>query len=333
MSRAETEVQDRTAILAEAFRHALLLASEHEGATAPNPVVGCVLLDAAGAVLTAAAHLGAGLPHAEARAIALARDAGLAERIDTVIVTLEPCNHHGRTGPCSAAILSTPAREVWYGMPDPNPVASGGAATLRAAGLRVRPLAELNHPARAALVAKAERLLAPFATRVQRGRPFVTVKQALDASGSMIPPLGAKTFTGPEALLVAHQLRRRADAILTGSGTVRADRPEFTVRHLPDIAGKSRILTILDRRGRVDAEYLALARARGLQPHIATDLADALRGLAEAGCNEVLVEAGPTLTELVRASGLWDEWVLIEKAPLGQSDQITITRNLPLKDH
>jgi diaminohydroxyphosphoribosylaminopyrimidine deaminase / 5-amino-6-(5-phosphoribosylamino)uracil reductase len=332
MKRPETKTQDRTAILADAFRHALQIASEQQGATAPNPVVGCVLLDARGGVLTAAAHLGAGLPHAEARAIAMAHAAGLAERIDTVIVTLEPCNHHGRTGPCSAAILSTPAREVWYGMADPNLVASGGAERLRAAGLRVFRLEDLDHPDRASLLVQAERLLAPFATRVQRARPFVTVKQALDPLGSMIPPKGAKTFTGPEALLLAHQLRRRADAIVTGSGTVLADQPEFTVRHLPDIAGKSRILTILDRRGRVDADYLAKAAGLGFRPEIATDLPEALRRLAAAGCNEVLVEAGPTLTSLVRDLGLWDEWVLIEKALEGQPDRITITRNSAAKD-
>jgi diaminohydroxyphosphoribosylaminopyrimidine deaminase / 5-amino-6-(5-phosphoribosylamino)uracil reductase len=319
---------ERAAVIAAAFRHALCLAAEQVGATAPNPTVGCVLLDAHGEVLAAAAHLGAGQPHAEARAIEMARAAGLLERIVTAVVTLEPCNHQGRTGPCTAAILATPATEVWYGLADPNLEATGGAARLRAAGLRVFALQDLEHPDRAELLAEARRLLAPFASRVCLGRPFVTVKQAVDVAGSMIPPAGKKTFTGPEALILAHRLRRRADAILTGSGTVLADRPEFTVRHLPDIAGKSRILCVLDRRGRVDAEYLAQARLRGFRPKICTDLAQALHGLAEAGCNEVLVEAGPQITESVRALGLWDEWILIEKLPEDQSDRITITHNL-----
>lgn len=319
---------DRAAVIAAAFRHALGLAAEQVGATAPNPTVGCVLLDIEGGVLTSAAHLGAGKPHAEARAIQMARDAGLVDRIATAVVTLEPCNHQGRTGPCTEAILGTPATEVWYALPDPNLEASGGAAHLRAAGLRVFALQDLDHPDRAELLTQAQQLLAPFASRVRLGRPFVTVKQAVDATGSMIPPTGKKTFTGPEALMLAHRLRRRADAILTGSGTILADRPEFTVRHLPDIAGKSRILSVLDRRGRVDAEYLVQARALGFRPEIATDLTQALRGLADAGCNEVLVEAGPQITEAVRSLGLWDEWVLIEKLPLGQSDRITITHNL-----
>ena len=255
----------------------------------------------------------------------MAREAGVAEHIHTVIVTLEPCHHHGRTGPCTAAILATPAREVWYALPDPNSVASGGAAALARAGLRVLPLARLRHPDTPALLADATRLLAPFATRMHLGRPFVTVKQAVDATGSMIPPAGQKTFTGPEALTLAHQLRRRSDAVLTGSGTVLADRPEFTVRRIPDIPGKSRILCILDRRGRVDADYLAQATQRGFRPLIATDLAAALRQLAVAGCNEVLIEAGPAVTGAIRAAGLWDEWVLIEKAMPDQKDRITIT--------
>ena len=320
-----TDQHDRAAVIAAAFAQAIAFARLHEGATAPNPAVGCVLLDAAGAVLIVAGHPGAGEPHAEARAIAMAREAGVADRIHTVIVTLEPCDHHGRTGPCTAAILTTPAREVWYALPDPNPVASGGAASLSRAGLRVMPLAQLPNPDTPNLLAGATRLLAPFATRVRLGRPFVTVKQAVDTAGSMIPPPGQKTFTGSEALTVAHRLRRRADAVLTGSGTVLADRPEFTVRHVPDIPGKSRILCILDRRGRVDADYLAQATQRGFRPLIATELANALHQLAEAGCNEVLVEAGPAVTEAVRAAGLWDEWVLIEKATPGQKDRITIT--------
>ncbi len=308
--------------IAAAFAQALDAAQATVGTTAPNPSVGCVLLDAAGDILTCAAHPGAGQPHAEALAIALARQAGVVDQIATIVVTLEPCHHHGRTGPCTAAILTTPAREVWYALADPNPVASGGAAALKLAGLRVSRLSDLSHPAAPGLLAEATRLLAPFATRVQKGRPFVTVKQAVDASGSMIPPPGQKTFTGPAALTLAHQLRRRADAILTGSGTVLADRPLFTVRHVPDIPGKSRHLCILDRRGRVDAGYLAETTKRGFRPFIATDLGFALTKLAAQGCNEVLVEAGPAITEATRVLGLWDEWVLIEQ---GNPDRITVS--------
>ena len=320
----KTDLANATAgKIAAAFSQALAAAQATAGATAPNPSVGCVLLDRAGNTLITAAHPGAGRPHAEALAIALARDAGLVDQIATIVVTLEPCHHHGRTGPCTAAILTTPAREVWYAMPDPNAVASGGAVALALAGLQVRALCDLRHPDTPNLLADAARLLAPFATRVQQGRPFVTVKQAVNSAGSMIPLPGQKTFTGAEALTLAHQLRRRADAILTGSGTVLADKPEFTVRRVPDIPGKARLLCILDRRGRVDGAYLAEATRRGFRPFVARDLASALTDLAAQGCNEVLVEAGPTLIQSIRILGLWDEWVLIEQ---GNPDRITVSR-------
>lgn len=304
--------------IARGFDLALTEARLFEGATAPNPAVGCALLDADGVVLGVAAHHG--LPHAEARAIEAARAAGLLGRIDTVVVTLEPCDHTGRTGPCTQAILGTPARVVWYGVSDPNPKAAGGAVRLAQAGLTVRALAELDHPEAVALRAEAARLAAPFVTRVTQGRPFVTVKQALNDAGSMIPPQGQKTFTGPAALRLAHELRRRADAIVTGSGTILADAPEFTVRHVPDFSGKSRVLCILDRRARVDADYCAAAKGRGFRVVIAQDITQALRDLAEMGCNEVLVEAGPSVLGSIEALGCWDEWVTIAQP----KDEISI---------
>lgn len=306
--------------IAQGFAAALAEARLFEGATAPNPAVGCALLDATGAILAVAAHHG--LPHAEARAIADARAAGVAERIDTVIVTLEPCDHWGRTGPCTEVILGTGARSIWYGVADPNPQAAGGALRLAAAGLTVRALATLDHPNARALRHEADRLVAPFVTRVTQGRPFVTVKQALNGAGNMIPPAGQKTFTGPAALRLAHELRRRADAIVTGSGTILADAPEFTVRHVVDFAGKSRVLCILDRRGRVDAAYLASAEARGFRVMIAQDLDTALQDLARSGCNEVLIEAGPSVLQSLEVRGLWDEWITISQP----DDHINIRR-------
>lgn len=296
-------------MLDEIFRRAVQAAKIWEGATAPNPAVGCVLLDAAGAVLAEAAHVRAGAPHAEAAALALARGP-----VHTAVVTLEPCAHHGRTGPCADALLQAGVRRVLIGAPDPNPLAAGGAARLRDAGVEVEPWPE-------PFAAEARRLLAPFATRVTRGRPFVTVKEAL-RDGSMIPPPGQKTFTSATSLVLAHRLRKRADAILTGSGTVLADRPEFTVRHLPDHPGKQRLLAILDRRGRVDEAYLTAARARGLVPQRFGDADEALAALAAQGCNEVLVEAGPQITAHFRSTRLWDEWVRIEA---GTPDRITIS--------
>jgi diaminohydroxyphosphoribosylaminopyrimidine deaminase/5-amino-6-(5-phosphoribosylamino)uracil reductase len=311
-----------------AFEAAIARAVRFVGATAPNPPVGCVLLDRAGQVLACEAHARAGTPHAEALAIARCREAGLAERIHTVVVTLEPCNHHGRTPPCTEAILATPARAVWIGAVDPNPqVAGGGAARLAAAGLDVRRVADLPHPQAERLEAACRDLIAPFAKRTRTGLPWVTVKQALDGHASMIPPPGAKTFTAAASLDLAHRLRRRADAILTGSGTIAADDPAFTVRRVPDHADKRRILVILDRRGRTPPAYLAGARARGFEPWVETDLTQALYRLGEAGVLEVLVEAGPQVLASVLASGLWDEHVVISTSSRpGEPDHVRIIR-------
>jgi len=307
-----------------AFATALAAAGEFVGATAPNPPVGCIILDSVGNVLAIAAHPRAGAPHAEALAIALCDQAGTRHLIDTVIVTLEPCNHTGRTPPCVEAILRTPARQVWIGVADPNPQApGGGAARPAAAGLRVGYLAELDHPEAAQLALKAHRLIAPFAKQVRTGLPWVTVKQALNREGSMLPPFGAKTFTSEASLLLAHRLRKRADAVLTGSGTVLADAPEFTVRHVADFADKRRFLTILDRRGRVPSTYLDAARARGFEVFIQTDIAAALRHLGQLGALEVLVEAGPALLQAMREGDLWDEWITIEQGE--GADRVTVT--------
>ena len=307
-----------------AFADALAAADQFVGATAPNPPVGCVLLDIEGNVLACAAHPHAGAPHAEALAIALCDQAGTTHSIHTVVVTLEPCNHTGRTPPCAEAILRTPARQVWIGVKDPNPKVPGdGAARLAAAGLRVGYIAELDHPAAVGLALKAHRLIAPFAKRMQTGLPWVTVKQALTHDGSMIPPKGAKTFTSPASLVLAHQLRKRADAVLTGSGTVLADAPDFTVRRVADFAGKRRFLAILDRRGLVPASYLDAARARGFAVFIETDIAAALRHLGQLGALEVLVEAGPAVLQAVRDGGFWDEWITIEQGEA--EDRVTAT--------
>jgi diaminohydroxyphosphoribosylaminopyrimidine deaminase/5-amino-6-(5-phosphoribosylamino)uracil reductase len=303
--------------IVRAFARALDLARVHEGATAPNPPVGCVLLDAEGRELAVGAHQRAGTRHAEAAAIANALPAGVDGRIASVVVTLEPCNHHGRTPPCAEAILGTGARQVWIACRDPNPdVVGGGAERLRKAGLAVRFLSE------------AERLLAPFSKRIRTGLPFVTVKQALSPTGGMVPSAGQKTFTSPASLELAHRLRRRSDAILTGSGTVLADDPLFTVRLVPDHPERRRMLVILDRRRRIADDYLHAARGRGFAVHLADDVHEALEMIGEAGGMEVLVEAGPTLSGHLLSTSLWDEHVLIEQGTSeDRADRVTIRQN------
>jgi diaminohydroxyphosphoribosylaminopyrimidine deaminase / 5-amino-6-(5-phosphoribosylamino)uracil reductase len=305
------------AAIAHAMQAALSAARMFEGATAPNPPVGCALLDSRGDVIVTAAHRRAGEAHAEAAAIAQARLEGRGLDIHSVVVTLEPCNHHGRTPPCVEAILSTPAKHVVIGVRDPNPaVTGGGVAALQKAGLGVRDFA--------GDATQLKRLLAPFAKRVTKQLPFVTVKQAMNKEGSMIPPEGQKTFTSKGSLLIAHALRRRADAIVTGSGTVLADDPEFTVRLLPDHENKQRGLYILDRRRRVGASYFDAAKTRGFAPHYADDFSDVLRAAYYAGALEVLVEAGPLVTAHVLATGLWDEHVRISQTE--KEDKVEILK-------
>jgi diaminohydroxyphosphoribosylaminopyrimidine deaminase / 5-amino-6-(5-phosphoribosylamino)uracil reductase len=304
--------------LARAMQAALAAARVWEGATAPNPPVGCALLDRAGNVIAVEAHHGAGQLHAEALAIQQARDAGKADLIHTVVVTLEPCKHHGRTPPCTEAILATPAEHVVIGVADPNPkVAGGGAEHLRQAGLLVDVLKGDTQ--------QVERLIAPFKKRVMRGLPFVTVKQAINRDGNMLPPHGQKTFTSQGSLMVAHALRRRADAIFTGSGTVLADDPQFTVRLLPDHAGKRRKLVLFDRRKRIPETYVRDATARGFDVSFASDFETALKQTVEAGALEVLLEAGPILTDHVLATPFWDEHVKITQT--SDEDRIEIMSN------
>ena len=289
-------------------------AEEFRGATAPNPPVGCALLDRDGALLVVAAHRRAGTAHAEAAAIAQCRDAGTIDQIHTVVVTLAPCNHWGRTPPCTDAILSTPARAVVIGARDPNlGVAGGGAERLIDAGLSAEWLHDVSGPTAAALSARCMDLIAPFTKRATTGRPWVTVKQAIDATGSMIPPPGRKTFTSEAALRYAHGLRKRADAILTGSGTILADNPGFTVRRVPDHADRIRQLVILDRRRRIPADFLSAAASRNFEAFVADDLPSALDRLGDAGALEVLVEAGPAVTRSVLDAELWDEHIVILK--------------------
>lgn len=297
-------------LLRDAFARALEAAAAFRGATSPNPPVGCAVLDATGNVLAVAAHEKAGEGHAEARALAACRMEGSIDRAHSIVVTLEPCNHTGRTPPCCDAILASPVRHVWIGSTDPNPgVKGGGAARLAAAGLTVRMMSEIH----AGLAEQSAKLIGPFSKRVRTGLPWVTVKQANDESGSMIPPAGQKTFTSDSSLTLAHELRKRADAIITGSGTVLRDDPHFTVRRVADHAGKVRDLFILDRRRRVSAEYLAAATARGFRPHLCDYLGVALQAASVAGALEVLVEAGPAVTAHVLESGAWDEHFIIHR--------------------
>lgn len=312
--------------IARAFRAALAAAEAYAGATAPNPPVACAALDVSGEILACEAHRAAGSAHAEAAAIDACWTKGVLDRVHTLVVTLEPCNHQGRTAPCAHAILQTPARAIWIGADDPNPrVAGGGAVRLRGAGLEVARWRDLDHAGAEPLAEAAERLIGPFRTWCAHGRPWLTLKQALTRDGGMVAPGGRGTFTAQDSLVLAHRLRRRADAIITGSGCVLADDPAFTVRHVPDHPNKVRALAILDRRRRVPSAYVDQARARGFDVLVRDDVDALLAELAERGAHEALVEAGPTLHQAFLDKGLWDERVVIRQAAgAAAPDQVEI---------
>lgn len=294
---------------AELATAALDAADPFCGATAPNPPVGSAAMAADGRILAAAAHERAGRAHAEAALLQKLESEGRGSEVHTVLVTLEPCNHSGRTPPCTEALIRAGVKRVVYLASDPNPVASGGADRLRQAGIEVIGPEAVQPFLSSAAGLRLRHQLGPFLKRIQRGMPWITVKRAFDAKGSMIPPAGQKTFSSEAALTFAHALRRRSDAILTGSGTIISDEPLFTVRRIPDHPGKIRALWIADRRGRISEDYLHAALSRGFMAERVSDWRQALRDGARMGALEVLVEAGPALSGEVLASNLWDRRV------------------------
>ena len=198
---------------------AISLAAAVEGQTAPNPNVGCVLVRD-GRIVGIGAHLRTGEPHAEVHAL---RMAGEAARGATCYVTLEPCSHWGRTPPCAVALRDAGVRRVVVALRDPNPLVAGeGLRILREAGVEVR---------EGVCARAARRVHAAYLTRVERGRPWVTVKVAMTLDGKIATRTGeSRTITGGEALRAVHYLRLRHDAILVGANTVRRDNPRLTVR-------------------------------------------------------------------------------------------------------
>ena len=202
-----------------AMQRALALAVTPGVPLGPNPRVGCVLLAPDGTTIAEGFHRGAGTPHAEAEALA---EAGDAARGATAVVTLEPCNHTGRTGPCSEALVAAGVRRVVFAQPDTNPVAAGGAARLREAGVDVVG-GELADEARA--VNRA------WTFAIEHGRPFVTWKFATTLDGRSAAADGTSRWVSSRAArLDTHRLRGLCDTMLVGTHTVEVDDPELTVR-------------------------------------------------------------------------------------------------------
>jgi diaminohydroxyphosphoribosylaminopyrimidine deaminase/5-amino-6-(5-phosphoribosylamino)uracil reductase len=309
----------------EYMARALQLAERGLYTTDPNPRVGCVLVRD-GVIVGEGWHERAGESHAEVLAL---RVAGEQARGATAYVTLEPCSHHGRTPPCADALIAAGVKEVVAAMQDPNPqVAGGGLARLQSAGIQTRS---------GVLSTQAEALNPGFISRMRRGRPYVRCKLAMSLDGRTAMASGeSKWITGAEARADVQQLRARSSAIMTGIGTVLADDPSLNVRmddvevarqplrvvldhelrmpitaRMLRLAGKTLIFAVSEAEAPREALLAAGAEIVLLEARDGRLLIkDVLEVLAVREINEVLVEAGATLSGALLAAGLIDELVI-----------------------
>lgn len=314
------------------MEQALALARRSIGQSEPNPRVGCVMVAADGRRVLGQGHTQpAGQPHAEIMALRDAAARGHSVAGAAAYVTLEPCSHHGRTGPCCDALLAAGVRIVVAALPDPNPLVGGqGFARLRAAGVEV-----VVGPGAAA----SRELNIGFFSRMLRQTPWVRMKVAASLDGKTALDNGASQWITSEAARSdGHGWRARAGAVLTGIGTVLQDNPRLDVRHVPTsrqpdaVVVDSRLETPLDanlfmsgRRLFVysavrDTARQAALEARGAQvvhmpgPDGKVDLTGMLRDLAGHEVNELHVEAGYKLNGSLIRAGLVDE-LLVYLAP------------------
>ncbi|TCD55259.1 bifunctional diaminohydroxyphosphoribosylaminopyrimidine deaminase/5-amino-6-(5-phosphoribosylamino)uracil reductase RibD [Synechococcus sp. BS55D] len=310
------------------MRRALQLAALADGHTSPNPLVGAVVLDPSGALVGEGFHARAGEPHAEVGALA---QAGERAKGGTLVVTLEPCCHHGRTPPCSDAVIQAGIARVVVALTDPDPrVAGGGLQRLRDAGVEVLS---------GVLEADAAHQNRVFVHRVQTGRPWGLLKWAMSLDGRTALPSGASQWiSGPAARAWVHRLRAQCDAVIVGGGTVRADDPLLTSRGLrqpePLRVVLSRSLDLPDQAQLWDQSVAPTLVAHG----VASDGADSERAqrldalgvagvtltalqhcepqqllevLAGRGCNRVLWECGPALAAAALQQGCVQELAVV----------------------
>lgn len=315
------------------LRRCLALADRHRGRTAPNPLVGCVIVGADGTVLAEGAHAGAGTAHAEIVALGELARLGRSARGATLYVNLEPCNHHGRTPPCAPVVRDAGVARVVIGMADPIPSHAGGIAVLTAAGIAVT-VGVIEDACR--------RHNRGFLAVHTLGRPAFTLKAAITLDGKIATISGqSQWITGPEARDDGMRLRDQSDAVMVGVGTLLADNPRLTVRRLQGgNAGHQPIRIVADSQLRTPHTAHVLAGSTGVKTIILAslaapaereaalvalgadvvrvsprsdgriDLKHAAARLAERGILDVLVEGGGELHAALLADGLVDELVL-----------------------
>ncbi|MEO7421021.1 MAG: bifunctional diaminohydroxyphosphoribosylaminopyrimidine deaminase/5-amino-6-(5-phosphoribosylamino)uracil reductase RibD [Ornithinibacter sp.] len=265
----------------------------------PNPRVGCVITDPSGTVVGVGHHRGAGSPHAEVDALAAAGDRAHG---GTAHVTLEPCSHSGRTGPCTEALFAAGIAKVVYAVADPDPIAGGGAGWLAERGVEVS--ADV-------LSADAEAVNASWLHARRTGRPWVVWKAASTLDGRTAADDGSSRWiTGEAARADVHALRARCGAVVVGTGTAITDDPRLTVRTADgSTAARQPLRVVVGNRALPTGAALADESAPTL--HLRThDPDEVLASLHERGVHRVLLEGGATLAAAFLRAGLVDEVVL-----------------------
>src|SRR6478609_7452258 len=271
-----------------AMRRALALAVTPGVPLGPNPRVGCVLLAPDGTTVAEGFHRGAGGPHAEVEAL---REAGDAARGTTAVVTLEPCNHTGRTGPCSEALVAAGVRRVVFAQADTNPVSVGGAVRLREAGIEVES---------GLLAEDAQALNRTWTFALEHGRPFVTWKFATTLDGRSAAADGTSRWVSSRAArLDTHRLRGLCDTMLVGTGTVEVDDPELTVRdEVDEPVAHQPLRAVMGLRDLAPDRRILNDRAETV--HLRTrDPREALDTLFAMDRQHVFLEGGPTVAGAV----------------------------------
>ncbi|KAA9111292.1 bifunctional diaminohydroxyphosphoribosylaminopyrimidine deaminase/5-amino-6-(5-phosphoribosylamino)uracil reductase RibD [Microbacterium rhizomatis] len=270
-----------------------------------NPQVGAVILSPTGDVIAEGWHRGAGTNHAEVDALSQLPAGGA--RGATAVVTLEPCNHRGRTGPCSEALIAAGVSRVVYAVEDPNPAAGGGAERLAEAGVEV--VAGVER-------AEGEELLASWLETTRLGRPRVTLKWAQSLDGRAAAADGTSQWiTGPDARADVHRRRAVADAIVVGTGTVLADDPSLTARDESGALRGTQPRPVVIGRSEIPGEAAIHRHPKAPLFYADHDLGAVLADLRERGVQSVFVEGGPTLASAFLRAGLVDE-VLAYIAPV-----------------
>ncbi len=265
-----------------------------------NPRVGCVILDADGAIIAEGWHRGAGTPHAEIVALN-SLPAGAASGA-TVVVTLEPCNHIGRTGPCSEALIAAGVSRVVYGVSDPGHLSGGGSERLRAAGVSVEA---------GLLAGEITELLDDWLVAARLGRPFVALKWASTLDGRVAAADGTSQWiTGTAARQRVHEQRESSDAIVVGTGTVISDDPSLTARgDAGELLERQPVPVVIGCRD-LPVDAAVFRHPRPVVQVKTHDIGEALGELHQRGFRRVLVEGGPTLASSFVAAGLVDEYLI-----------------------